>query len=119
MRDIRPFTTRLSEGFRGAASGLALGMTAGLTYLEPAVIDLAVPLSALYALWVLTRRVKLPIRLPRSAGCPDYSTPPRHPKTQAGQRHAFHRLEHDRPRTLDDRRGRTAAHYHPGHDRRR
>ena len=52
-----------------------LGIAAGATFLEPAIFDLAVPASALYALWVLTRRVKLPMRLPRSAACPDYSDP--------------------------------------------
>jgi len=75
LRDIRPFTTRLSEGLRGSASGLVLGIAAAVTFLEPAIFDLAVPASVLYALWVLTRRVKLPMRLPRSAGCLDYSDP--------------------------------------------
>ena len=60
LRDIRPLTTRLSEGLRSSASGLVLGIAAFATFLEPAVIDVTVPLSALYALWVLTRRVKLP-----------------------------------------------------------
>ena len=67
LRDIRPFTTRLSEGLRSSASGLVLAICAGVTFFEPASVDVAVPLSALYALWVLTRRVRLPMRLPRSA----------------------------------------------------
>ena len=75
LRDIRPFTTRLSEGLRSSASGLVLGLAAGATWFEPAVIDATVPLSALYALWVLTRAPKLPIRLPKSAARPDYSNP--------------------------------------------
>ncbi len=75
LRDIRPITARLSEGLRGSASGLVLGIGAAATFLEPAIFDLAVPASALYAVWVLTRRVKLPMRLPRSAACPDYSDP--------------------------------------------
>ena len=75
LRDIRPFTTRLSAGLRSSASGLVLAITAGVTWFEPAVIDLTVPLSALYALWVLTRAPKLPMRLPRSASCPDRSNP--------------------------------------------
>jgi intracellular multiplication protein IcmO len=75
LRDIRPLTIRLSEGLRSSASGLVLGIAAAATFLEPAIVDLAVPASALYALWVLTRRVKLPMRLPRSAACPDYSNP--------------------------------------------
>ena len=44
-------------------------------FVEPAVVDIAVPASILYALWVLTRRVRLPMRLPRSAGRPDHSNP--------------------------------------------
>ena len=75
LRDIRPLTARLSEGLRSSASGLVLGVAAVGTFLEPAIFDLALPASALYALWVLTRRVKLPLRLPRSAACPDDSNP--------------------------------------------
>jgi intracellular multiplication protein IcmO len=75
LRDIRPLTIRLSEGLRSSASGLVLGVAAVATFLEPAIVDLAVPASALYALWVLTRRVKLPMRLPSSAACPDHSNP--------------------------------------------
>ncbi|MBO0712555.1 MAG: type IV secretion system DNA-binding domain-containing protein, partial [Acetobacteraceae bacterium] len=75
LRDIRPFTTRLSEGLRGSGSGLLLAIGAGATWFEPAVIDLAVPLSALYALWVLTRTPRLPMRLPKSAYLPDRSNP--------------------------------------------
>lgn len=75
LRDIRPFTTRLSEGLRSSASGLVLGIAAGITWFEPAIIDVTVPLSALYAAWVLTRSPKLPMRLPKSAGRLDYSSP--------------------------------------------
>ena len=67
LRDIRPFTTRLSQGLRSSASGFVLAIAAGVTWFEPAVIDATVPLSALYAVWVLTRAPKLPIRLPKSA----------------------------------------------------
>ena len=75
LRDIRPFTTRLSQGLRSSASGFVLAIAAGVTWFEPAVIDATVPLSALYAVWVLTRAPKLPIRLPKSAARPDYSNP--------------------------------------------
>jgi len=75
LRDIRPFTTRLSEGLRSSASGIVLAIAAGATYFEPAVVNVTVPLSALYALWVLTRRPKLPLRLPRTAAIPDPSNP--------------------------------------------
>lgn len=75
LRDIRPFTTRLSEGLRSSASGIVLAVAAGVTFFEPAALDLTVPLSMLYALWVLTRPVKLPMRKPRSAGGIDMGNP--------------------------------------------
>ena len=75
LRDIRPFTTRLSEGLRSSASGIVLAIAAGATFFEPVVVNVTVPLSALYAVWVLTRRPKLPLRLPRSAAIPDPSNP--------------------------------------------
>jgi intracellular multiplication protein IcmO len=87
LRDIRPFTARLSEALRSSASGLALGMAAVGCFLEPAAIDIVVPASVAYAGWVLTRRVTLPMRLPRSSGLPDYSNPTpgsRKPKMAGG-----------------------------------
>ena len=72
FRDIRPLTIRLSETLRGSASGLILGMLAAATWFEPAIIDLTVPASMLYATWVLTRAPTLPMRLPRSADRPDH-----------------------------------------------
>ena len=87
LRDIRPLTTRLSEALRGPASGLVLGLAAVGLFFEPAVVDLAVPAALLYALWVLTRRVELPLRLPKSSGLLDASNPTpgsRKPKRAAG-----------------------------------
>jgi intracellular multiplication protein IcmO len=87
LRDIRPFTARLSEALRSSASGLVLGMAAVGCYFEPAAIDIVVPASIAYAGWVLTRRVALPMRLPRSSGLPDYSNPTpgsRKPKRAGG-----------------------------------
>jgi intracellular multiplication protein IcmO len=52
-----------------------LVIAAGATWYEPAVVNLTVPLSALYALWVLTRAPRLPLRLPWSAQRKDYSNP--------------------------------------------
>ena len=75
LRDTRPFTTRLSEGLQSSASGLVLAVAAGATWYEPAVVNLTVPLSALYALWVLTRSPRLPLRLPWSAHRKDRSNP--------------------------------------------
>jgi intracellular multiplication protein IcmO len=75
LRDIRPFTTRLSEGLKSSASGIVLAAAAGATFFEPAVLDVTLPLSMLYALWVLTRQVQLPMRMPRSAGGKDFGNP--------------------------------------------
>jgi intracellular multiplication protein IcmO len=87
LRDIRPVTIRLSEALQSSASGVVLGMAAVGALLEPAVINFALPASLAYAGWVLTRRVKLPMRLPLSSGLPDYSNPTpgsRKPKRAAG-----------------------------------
>ncbi len=75
LRDIRPFTTRLSEALRSSASGVVLAAAATGTFLFPAVLDLTLPASVFYAAWVLTRRVLLPIRLPESAATLDYGNP--------------------------------------------
>jgi intracellular multiplication protein IcmO len=87
LRDIRPLTTRLSEALRSSASGIVLALMGGLTWFEPAVVDLTVPISSLYALWVLTRLPRLPLRLPRSAECPDRGNPvpgSRKPRSASG-----------------------------------
>ncbi|GAB0119857.1 type IV secretory system conjugative DNA transfer family protein [Acidisoma sp. 7E03] len=75
LRDTRPFTTRLSEGLRSSASGIVLSFAAGVTWFEPALVNVTVPLSALYAAWVLTRAPRLPLRLPWSAHRKDYGNP--------------------------------------------
>ena len=54
---------------------MVLGMAAVCTYLEPAVVDVALPASIAYAAWVLTRKVRLPMRAPMSSGLLDYSNP--------------------------------------------
>ena len=75
LRDIRPFSVRLGEVLQGSASGIVLGMAAAGTYLEPAVVDMALLASIAYATWVLTRKVRLPMRAPMSSGLLDYSNP--------------------------------------------
>ena len=120
LRDIRPFTTRLSEALRGSASFLVLSGAAVATWFAPALIDLTVPASCLYATWVLTRRPSLPIRLPRSARVSRPRKPSaRQPQGAARARRHFHRLVDRRAGALDHRRGRASAHDDPGHDRRR
>jgi intracellular multiplication protein IcmO len=75
LRDTRPLTTRLSEGLRSSASGIVLSVAAGATWFEPALVNVTVPLSALYALWVVTRAPRLPLRLPWSAHRRDHGNP--------------------------------------------
>lgn len=88
LRDVRSFTTRFSQGLRGQASGLVLGAMAAVTFFVPAVVDLTVVGGALYAAWVLTRRIEAPVRLPRSARRRDWSDPDpetRKPRMAAGE----------------------------------
>ncbi len=90
LRDIRPLTVRIIEGMAGQASALVLSAAAGLTVLAPASIDLVLPASLLYALWVLSRRVALPMRLPKSAHRRDWNHPDpktRRPRMAAGTIH--------------------------------
>ena len=75
LRDVRPFTTKLTEALRSSASALVLAGAAGATFFCPALLDLMLPASLLYAGWVLTRRASAPIRLPRSADCLDHNYP--------------------------------------------
>jgi intracellular multiplication protein IcmO len=82
-RDVRPFTARLSDALRSSGSGLILCGMAGATWFYPAALNLTLPISALYAAWVLTRRVVLPLRLPKSANRRDWNYP--HPATRKPQ----------------------------------
>lgn len=75
LRDIRPLSIRLGEVLQSSASGIVLGMAAVGTYLEPAVVNVALPATLAYATWVLTRKVRLPMRAPMSSGLLDYSAP--------------------------------------------
>ncbi|MCW2319209.1 hypothetical protein M2322_004778 [Rhodoblastus acidophilus] len=69
------------------ASGLVLSLAAGAMVLEPALVNLLAPGSALYALLVLSRKTTLPLRLPMSARTKDYNYPSpvdRSPRRAAG-----------------------------------
>lgn len=77
-RDTRSSFSRVRSALKSEASGIVLAVGALISGLEPAVIDVALPASALYAAWVLTRRVVLPLRLPQTAKRLDYNHP--HPK---------------------------------------
>lgn len=87
LRDVRPVTSRLLAGLASPFSGLMLGAAAAVMLAMPATVDLIVPDSVLYATWVLTRRVTLPMRLPQSARCRDWNYPnpaDRRPRQAAG-----------------------------------
>ena len=75
LRDVRPFTVKAAEGLRSSASAFVLSLAAGVSYFYPALINVTVPMSLLYATWVLTQRLTAPIRLRRSAARPDYNYP--------------------------------------------
>ena len=118
LRDIRPFAVRLSEVLRSSASGILLGMGATATFFEPAAVNITVPVSIAYAAWVLTRRVQLPIRLPKTSGLPDYSSPePGSRKPKKADATFFIGWDLEGRELWGDVRGRTAAHDDPGHDR--
>src|SRR5580698_1146057 len=75
FRDVRPTTARLSDALRSSGSGLILCGMAAATWFYPAALNLTLPISTLYAAWVLTRRVVLPLRLPKSANRKDWHYP--------------------------------------------
>jgi intracellular multiplication protein IcmO len=74
-RDPRTGGARFLAVVKGPASGFILAAAAIGVVAEPASIDILVPVSALYAAWVLTRRVVLPFRLPWRARRLDYNHP--------------------------------------------
>jgi intracellular multiplication protein IcmO len=87
LRDIRALSTRLGEALASQASGFVLAGMAGLTLIAPETVDLLVPASCAYALWVMTRRMRLPLRLPQSAARRDWNYPEpgtRRPRRAAG-----------------------------------
>src|SRR5437899_2532806 len=86
-RDVRPLTSRLWEGRMSEASALVLAGAGAAMAIEPALVNLLVPASLLYAATVLSRRVTLPLRLPMSARIKDYNYPSpadRRPRRAAG-----------------------------------
>ena len=87
FRDVRPFTTRLSNALRGQASSFVLTLMAGTAWFVPAAATPAALAGVLFTAWVLTRRLTLPLRLPRSARRRDWNLPDpatRKPRRAAG-----------------------------------
>ena len=86
-RETRSPFVRFGDFLKTGASGLILGMASIATAIEPGTIEILVPISVLYATWVLTRRVVLPLRLPKTANRLDYNYPnpkDRRPRMAAG-----------------------------------
>ncbi len=77
-RETRTGFVQFRDFLKSSASGGVLAMTAIAVAAEPGTIDILFPASVLYGAWVLTRRVVLPLRLPKGAKRLDYNHP--HPK---------------------------------------
>lgn len=87
LRDLRPMSTRIWGALMSEFSAAVLCVGAGFMLLEPAAVLVVVPGAILYAALVLTRRVELPMRLPKSAALKDWSDPDpknRRPRKAAG-----------------------------------
>lgn len=87
LRDLRPISTRAWAALMSEFSGAVLAVAAGVMAFEPAAVEVIVPAAIGYAGLVLTRRVKLPLRLPKSAGMKDWNDPDpknRQPRRAAG-----------------------------------
>ena len=67
LRDIRPITTRMWSAMMSEFSSVLLAGGAMLMFVEPASVNFVTPASLLYAGLVMSRRVTLPLRLPRTA----------------------------------------------------
>lgn len=86
-RETRTGLVRLRDFLKSSASAGVLAMAAAAVAAEPGTLDAVVPLSALFAGWVLTRRVVLPLRLPITARRKDHNYPrpkDRRPRMAAG-----------------------------------
>ena len=90
LRDIRPITTRMWSAMMSEFSSVLLAGGAMLMFVEPASVNFVVPVSLLYAGIVLSRRVTLPLRLPRTARMRDWNHPSpkgRRPRMAEGSIH--------------------------------
>jgi intracellular multiplication protein IcmO len=90
LRDIRPITTRMWSAMMSEFSSVLLAGGAMLMFVEPASVNFVVPVSLLYAGIVLSQRVTLPLRLPRTARMRDWNHPSpkgRRPRMAEGSIH--------------------------------
>ena len=79
-RETRTGFVRLHDFLKSSGSAAVLAMAVVAVAAEPGTMDAVLPLSALFAGWVLTRRVVLPLRLPITAARRDHNYP--HPKNR-------------------------------------
>ena len=86
-RETHTGFVQFRDFLKSSASGGVLAMAAIAVAAEPGTIDILFPVSLLYGAWVLTRRVVLPLRLPKGAKRLDYNHPlpkGRRPRMAAG-----------------------------------
>ena len=81
LRDARPWTVRLRDSLiQPSTAAIIFGMAAGIIFIEPLAVlfaDLIFGVMMLYFWWLMTRPVKLPFKLPKSAKRkdPNYKRP--------------------------------------------
>ena len=86
-RDVRPTTTKVLDELKSQTSALLLVGLAAAGWWQPALLDPELVLALLYAAWVVTRPVRLPLHLPLSAKRLDPNNPDpedRKPRMAAG-----------------------------------
>ena len=86
LRDIRPITTRMGSAMMSEFSSVLLAGGAMLMFVEPASVNFVTPASLLYAGLVMSRRVTLPLRLPRTARMRDWN---RQKSAEPSKQHGF------------------------------
>ena len=74
-RDVRPTAVKLRDELKTSGSGLVMLGMAGATWWLPGLTIVTLPVSMLYAAWVLTRRLSLPLHLPLGTKRKDYNNP--------------------------------------------
>lgn len=75
FRDTRRLGLRVAEFLSTGFSAAGLASLGVLTIVAPGATTLTVPLALIYASYVMTRPVRLPLRLPANAGRKDYNNP--------------------------------------------
>ena len=113
LRDIRPINTRMWSAMMSEFSSVLLAGGAMLMFVEPASVNFVTPASLLYAGLVMSRRVTLPLRLPRTARMRDWNHPsPKGTPAAHGRGRDLSRQRCERPGALD-RASRTVASMRP------